>query len=314
MVRVCLLDTSLASLNLGDQIIVDSCMPFISKNCEIVSVLPTHRLPNSEEYRAANTLGPDVMLFLGTNVLSGNAFRLKQWPVNRRLRNFIAGRTVMMGVGWWSDQSSEFTSQTLKFYREIAMRGVPWSVRDLATLHKMESIGVEAVFTGCPTTWNLSNFSTPVAGAKIVSTLTSYRRNRKVDREWVKSLMSQCEVFWWPQSVADTSYMVSIGVPRERILSVDVRVLRHVLLNWAEGYLGTRLHAGILALQLGVPTAVIQVDNRTRELGQDQSIPTVLRDSEEIAKLLGNPKSGSIFVPETQINSWLEQLRNWKAG
>lgn len=76
-------------------------------------------------------------------------------------------------------------------------------------------------------------------------------------------------------------------------------------------YVGTRLHAGIRALNFGKRTIIIAVDNRAIEIARDTNLNIILRD--EVDRCLNNQINSNfkteILLPEENINLWKSQFR-----
>ncbi|MBO5140007.1 MAG: hypothetical protein J6B76_05055, partial [Peptococcaceae bacterium] len=73
-------------------------------------------------------------------------------------------------------------------------------------------------------------------------------------------------------------------------------------------YVGTRLYAGIHALNHKVRSIILAVDNRATEMGRDVNLPVIQRS--EIAKTLEN-KINSEFATDIQIKQ--DNIESFKA-
>jgi hypothetical protein len=74
-------------------------------------------------------------------------------------------------------------------------------------------------------------------------------------------------------------------------------------------YVGTRLHAGIRALQHGRRSLVIGVDNRAAEKHRDFNLACLPRQNiEALARLVSAPLRTRIHIPENRIAEWKAQF------
>ena len=75
-------------------------------------------------------------------------------------------------------------------------------------------------------------------------------------------------------------------------------------------YLGTRLHAGIRALQNKKRTLILAVDNRAIEISKDTNLPVVPRnDWESITSWIESDYTTQIILPWSNIDKWKSQFQ-----
>ena len=199
MKRILLLDTSVGSLNMGDEIIGRSIemnwRELFSSN--YVMRLATHTpMYTPAQYlmskrRLSIFKGADIKLLCGTNALYTNMLRpLPTWNINY-LNCGMATGTVCLGVGAVANSSS-VNLYTRALYRKVLSHKVVHSVRDERTKHLLERVGLRAWNTGCPTLWGLTPEhceTIPHAkGDEVVFTLTSYHQNPRKDRAMIHVL------------------------------------------------------------------------------------------------------------------------------
>lgn len=75
-------------------------------------------------------------------------------------------------------------------------------------------------------------------------------------------------------------------------------------------YIGTRLHAGIHALNYKKRSIIISIDNRANEIAKDTNLPIIQREnitSQLEAKIKSNWKT-DINLPLENINKWKKQF------
>jgi hypothetical protein len=76
-------------------------------------------------------------------------------------------------------------------------------------------------------------------------------------------------------------------------------------------YLGTRLHAGIRALQNKKRTLILAVDNRAIEISKDTNLPVVPRnDWESITSWIESAYETRIRLPWSNIDKWKSQFQS----
>ena len=232
---------------------------------------------------ASGALPPGSLLILaGANILANNPFfNPSVWrpPLREYLRQHYV---LLFGIGWWQYQDN-VNAVSRMFYRRALVQDLPHSVRDGYTARMLASCGVKNVLnTGCPTMWKLNDEyhfgeSKPAA---VVFTLTDYYQDRQRDKELVQLLLEEYEdVRFFPQGIGDCEYLTSLGFDssRIRVLERSLDAFDSLLRSEPIDYVGTRLHAGIRALQNGRRAFVVSVDNRATEISRDTGLPVVER-------------------------------------
>jgi hypothetical protein len=143
----------------------------------------------------------------------------------------------------------------------------------------------------------------------VVTTITDYSRSPEADRRMLEVLTRSYEqVFLWPQGEGDLDYMRSLDVAGLRPLHTPLAHFDALLAGMSDiDYVGTRLHAGIRALQHGRRSLIISLDNRAREMGADFGLPIIKRD--EIADLAGRIDGD---IPLSMTLPW-EAIERWRA-
>jgi hypothetical protein len=141
-------------------------------------------------------------------------------------------------------------------------------------------------------------------------TFTNYRQDPEQDR-LLASLLSKLyrDVYFWIQGPEDADYIAHI-LPEAKLIGPRLEYLDAVLASPLDiEYVGTRLHAGIRAMQHGRRTTVIEVDNRAHEMRLDFSLPGVPR--EEINSLefrLKRKFVTELTIPWRAIENWKQQF------
>lgn len=308
--KTALLDTSLDSNNDGDKIIVSAVLRAIPELSSAPRI-PTHRLPTDSELESASRA--DLLVVTGTNLLSAQLGTYKQWPLTPREITAYAGKVVFLGVGWWQYQN-DVPTRVGELINRLRHPGLPVGARDGYTSRLLDTIGVPAVNTNCPTMWDLES-PLPRLGRshRVLFTVTDYSPAPRLDRGIVRLLRRRYdEVQVWPQGDGDEAYLRRLRLPRDvRVAGRGLDALSTAL--QASDYVGTRLHAGIFAAANGRPSLVVAVDNRAIEIGRDTSFPVVPRASgtkhvrQHLERYSVEP--GPLNLEKLASDGWLRRLR-----
>ena len=304
-------DTSIATRNLGDHIIMDAVITELEKllpRSHLIH-LPSH-LPNSlQSYRL---LRKSTISFVGgTNLLSSNLLSYRQWKIGIFDIPFF-GETVLMGVGWWQYQTNP-DLYTKFVYRNLLSKNILHSVRDQYALTQLKHAGIDNVVnTGCPTMWNLTQAHCQRIpenkSENVIFTLTDYRPERARDQELINDLeRNYRNVYFWPQGIADLEYLSSLTTNKVVVLSPSLSSLDNLMADTSItlDYVGTRLHAGIRALQHFRRSLIIAVDNRAAEISKDTGLPIFNPAIDgSISKKIGQNFETRINLPWNSIDSW----------
>jgi polysaccharide pyruvyl transferase WcaK-like protein len=312
---VALLDTAAGSTNLGDRIIMDSVWPHIvdlfpgAMILTIASHEPMSRRSRRFAREATWTIAG------GTSLLSSRMWFRASWRVSPI--DAPALDITLLGAGWHQYQRAP-GPYSRRLLKRVLSRDVLHSVRDEYTRRMLSSIDVtNTVNTGCPTLWALSPAHcarVPRAKARdVVTTVNSYRGlNRPAaDRRLLQLLKASYErVFVWIQTHTDYEYARSLHDGLE-FVNPSVAALDALLESDLElDYVGTRLHAGIRALQKGRRSTIVEIDNRAREMGSDFGLPTVGRtDYLELERMIEEDQNLKIRLPQEAIDRWKGQFR-----
>ncbi len=317
MKKITIFDTSITSENIGDFIIMDSVvrelktmfpndMFFYSLTHDKISK-PTYRLNSISDY---SFIG-------GTNLLSSNMNKYNQWKINLFDAYFLKD-IVLMGVGWWQyqDKPNFYTRILLK---KVLNKRVLHSVRDSYTEKMLNRIGINNVInTGCMTMWQLTQEhckKIPKSKAEnVILTLTDYNKDIDKDQILIDILNKNYKnICFWPQGSGDLEYLKSLK-NTENIEIVGGNLFSYDLLledsQTSLDYIGTRLHAGIRALQKSRRTIIIGIDNRAKEKSKDFNLEVLDRKNiYQLEKLLLKEFPTEIKINEENINKWKSQFK-----
>lgn len=275
-------DTAIGSSNLGDHIIMDAVNGVVEELFadDFVIHIATHQrihpldLPTLRKY--------DLALVGGTNLLKNDNMRGSQWKVGIKDLVALRKKAVLLGVGWWQYQDREISAYSKLLYRSLLSDRYKHAVRDSYTQAKLRSIGIRNVInTGCPTVWGLDEAHcaaiNPAKQPVVVTTITDYMREPTHDRQMLETLKQEYdEVHVWLQGSKDLQY-VSQLCDGLQFIAPKLSAFDRFLENTPCDYVGTRLHAGIRALQKQRRALIIGIDNRALEMQKDIQLPVLER-------------------------------------
>ena len=283
--------------------------------------------PNAFFYNVAthDYIGPeskklinkDHNIVCGTNLLSSNMNHYNQWKINLKETLYLKP-VVLLGVGWWQYQGY-INRYSRYLYRKILTRSHLHSVRDQYTLNKLTKIQITNVLnTGCPTMWSLDSdhcLSIPKSKKDTsVFTLTDYSRHPELDQFLIDSINDNYQrIFFWPQGSRDLKYLIDLLKDKKELLKkinlipATFEEFKCFLEKNECDYIGTRLHAGIMALNHHKRSIIIGVDNRALEISNDTNLEVIDRKS---LKEKLNYKINSNF--STNINMDFNSITKFK--
>lgn len=313
--RAVLFDTSVDSLNLGDSIIRHYCDLALREILadKDVSRVPTHSLPGEQQLRAV--AGAGLKIVCGTNLITPHFEAFSNWKMPRNLKGYRD--IVTLGVGW--GYYCEDISPVSRFvYRTVLSKNGLHSVRDAYTEQKFRQMGITNVInTGCPTLWGLNSEKCAAIprgkASRVITTLTDYARNPEADRRMLEILKKHYgSVSVWIQGAEDQAYLDELTEPGEvTAIPRDLDAYTAALRSPDVDYVGTRLHAGIHAMNCGVRTIILAVDNRAIEMGSDFHLPVIRREdlAEKLESMICGDWKTDVKLPEEEIRKWKGQFR-----
>lgn len=317
MKPITILDTSIATTNLGDEIIADGVKKELNGMFGDKSMflsVPTHEKIGRHSRKIINK--SQYSFVAGTNLLNSKyrLVRTKPWKLNL-LEASILNNVILMGVGW-GDYQGDIQPLAKFFYKQILDSNKIHSVRDNYTKEKLESIGISNVInTGCATMWKLTPehcMTIPTSKAQnVVFTLTDYNKDPLKDQKLIDILVENYKkVFFWIQGSRDFEYIQSLNFKNVEFIGPSLNSYDKLLeSNIDLDYVGTRLHAGIRAMQKKRRSIIIGIDNRAIEKKKDFNINVVERkDIETIADIINNKVETKLTLDFNKINQWKKQF------
>ncbi|WP_214798864.1 polysaccharide pyruvyl transferase family protein [Exiguobacterium sp. s50] len=310
--KVLMYNPAISSLNMGDHIIGDGAYNQLQNLLEEAFVVDvsTH-LPVSRYLR--HTEDFNYKFVCGSNLIRGKMNRLfRQWDINL-LNSNLVGPCILVGVGWWQ-YGDEPNIYTKKLYQKVLSKDYIHSVRDAYTEQQFKKMGIHNVInTSCPTMWNLTKNhceEIPVKKSKnVICTITDYNKDHKRDSELFEILFQNYDnVYFWIQGTQDYEYFQELKIDHSKVIIVNPNLKSYdEVLKQDIDYVGTRLHAGVRALQNKKRTIIIGIDNRAIEKQKDFNLTCISRENLDLLK----EKINSTFA--TQINIPIENINKWKS-
>lgn len=258
------------------------------------------------------------VFFGGTNSLCGEMEKYTQWGVNMDNYESVTD-VILMGLGWWQyqDTVSDYTRTIL---HETLSKTYLHCVRDSYSLEKLKGIGITNVInTGCPTLWDIdTDYKKKIKRKKarnVVCAFTDYRKNLARDSgifDVVKG--NYKKIYFWLQGVNDYDYISSNFKPdfpgQIEFLRPDPAELNRIFERKDVEYVGTRLHAGIRALQCNRRAIIIGVDNRANEMKKDFNLPVLEAEKmDSLEEVINSPLDLDLKIPHDEVRRWKEQFK-----
>jgi len=320
MDTVAIVDTSICTDNLGDEIIMDAVNSVVWELFPKAYILrvPSHEALSDRTRKFVRQA--DWCFIGGTNLLSSHIHAKGLWRLDKRAAAaYGSTRTVCLGTGW-NNYQAEATPATQALLRTALSSGLVHSVRDSYTAAHLEKVGRRAVTTSCMTTWSLTpehcRTIPTQRGSSVVFTLSAWRPDVKADRAFVEVLRRHYKrVSFFSQMQDDYDYFRKFGWDDIPVVAVTTEAYNHFLENEDVDFVGTRLHGGIRAMQKGRRALILGIDNRATELGKDTGLPVLQRtDAAGIDAWLerGDPIRPSL--PHDAIDRWKAQFRGEAAA
>ncbi|MCK1236518.1 polysaccharide pyruvyl transferase family protein [Streptococcus uberis] len=315
--KIVLFNPAISSFNMGDHIIADAAknqLDFILSDAFTVEV--SSHLPISRMYMR-HTKDFDLRFVCGSNLLRGKMDRLfRQWDIRLDQADLIKN-SILVGTGWWQ-YGDDTDIYTKKLYHSILSKDVIHSVRDNYTKEQLNKIGFNNVLnTACPTMWKLTpdhcNQISPQKKNNVVFTLTDYNKDVVNDKKLIDILIKNYDsVYYWIQGTKDFEYINSIIDDKNDIkfIAPTLDAFDKVLMQDDIEYVGTRLHAGIRALQKKRRSIIIGIDNRAVEKQKDFNIKVINRNElVTLEETLHENTKMEIIIPEKEIIEWKSQFK-----
>lgn len=315
--NISVFDTSIATQNIGDEIIMDAVYNELYDvfRDDMFLRIPSHEVIGIS---SLSLIRNSVFGIVGgSNILSSAMNRYKQWKITLIQSYFIKQKVLLLGVGWRNYQNKpNFVTKLL--LNQLLNRQYIHSVRDSYTEAKLKEQGFSNVLnTSCPTMWRLTTEhcqDIPQSKADtVVFTLTDYSKDINADVFLIETLLENYKnVHYWVQSRKDLIYLneLNIDIDKIKIISPSLRAYNNFLETTDCDYVGTRLHGGVRALQKKKRTIIIGVDNRAIEKKKDFNLIVIERNelNSDLKKLINSELKTDIKIPTDNIVKWKAQF------
>jgi polysaccharide pyruvyl transferase WcaK-like protein len=316
--RILLLDPSIATFNVGDKIISQSVREHLKPIMDFSFVVEasTHLPVTMYLKNIFYSYDFDYRFVCGSNLIRGKMNSImKLWDVNLRSASIISP-LILVGVGWWKkgDKPNRYSKA---LYSRLLDKKMLHSVRDNYTLTQFQEMGFKNVInTACPTMWKLTKEHCKdipeTKATDVVTTLTDYDKNPVADQQMINILSKKYRrVYLWLQGVNDFNYAHLMNLPENVELVNPVLEDYDALLERGDiDYVGTRLHAGIRALQKKRRTIILAVDHRALEKKKDFNLTVIDRhDIDQLEAMIDSSFKTEINLPLANIEAWKNQFR-----
>ena len=291
--RIHILDTAVATDNIGDEIIVNACRAELSKvlRDSYVTTSSSHDGLGPRGRRHADTA--DLIFLLGTNALSATATKsgtLANWHVPKDDFSALCGKVILVGVG--AKRSFDCVeNKQRQFLQNVLSSKFFHSVRDESALAILDAVKLRGINTTCPTLWGWNDVKSRVPrerAADVCFSLTGHKPDPHADRAMIDILRKSYKYLWfWPQQQGDIPYLKSLDrIDGVSIIPPNLASYEAFLSDHRVDVIGTRLHGTIFGLTHGHRSIVVAIDNRAQEIAADTNLPTVKR-SEIVPRLSG---------------------------
>jgi polysaccharide pyruvyl transferase WcaK-like protein len=315
--RIGVLDTSIATRNTGDLIIMEAARSVLETLLieRQLIYFPTHEKLSSYGRKLQKDVALNVAC--GSNLLHSHMGLVHQWQVGVK-DAFAFSPTVLLGVGWRSHKKWKTSVYTRWLLRRLLSADMLHSVRDSYAEQRVKDLGLRVVNTGCHTTWVLTEShcaEIPRArGEEAIVVLTDYSPDKERDSHLMDLCLGQYKrVHFWCQGTEDLAYLQELGY-RDRVSLVppSLAAYRAILADKGRSldYVGTRLHGGIYALRHKRRSVIVGVDHRAKEMGRDLNLPVIDRyaPARDLEQMVIEALKIEVRLPAEKIQQWQRQF------
>lgn len=305
-------DTTICNDNLGNSIITEGVLDFFDEVFPEAFLIKIPYIEGIESHSLSYIKRSDFTFFAGTNSLNSHMASYYQWGITKRNKTHIKD-VILCGLGWWQyeDEPDDYTKDILY---SVLSKNYIHSLRDSYTRDRLRNIGFSNVInTGCPSMWGLTQeHCAEIPETKVdsvIATFTNYNQNPAMDIALVHLLKKLYKkIYLWVQGPQDYEYGRRL-CPEVTILPPRLSALDDILRNENIEYVGTRLHAGIRALQHKRRATIIGIDNRAIEISRDTNLPVIPRgDWQTLYTHLTGSSPTVINMPWEAIKAWKSQF------
>lgn len=322
MNKIVLFDTSCGSHNLGDYIICESVAKelsdIIGDNYLVRYATHTpieHFYQNNHKNPAYTYCKEATYKFIaGTNILQYDMLHTwTNWNVN--VFNCVPYiGSILVGAGVYPNRPT-MNRYTQHLYKKMLSKQFIHATRDDRAKEALESLGMKAINTGCATTWSLTKKHCAQIPEKkspnVIFTLTDYHKDIKADQSLIDLLVRNYEkIYFWIQGTDDFEYFKILqNTNTIQIIPPNLYQYKRHLISGNVDYIGTRLHAGIYAMQNFVRSIILIVDNRAADIQANYGLPAIDRHNvTDLEAMLNSDFTTNVHINEDNIRKWKEQF------
>ena len=322
MKTVVLLDTSIASNNMGDGIIMNSAEKYLDPYLKDYYKLryPTHTsaftLYQSRGWEKAEIVrSADLKFIFGTDLLCKDMFHpINLWNIQLWNCSPLCG-TVTVGCGCSLEKLNKVNHYTRRLYNKVLSHSFIHSTRDEETKEFLNSLGFDAIVTGCPTLWTLtpelcSQIPTKKSNS-VIFTLSGTAKDYERDQALIDILNRNYEkVYYWVQTIFDYDYLKELNnTDNIVVVQNDINGYGVFLDSHDVDYVGIRLHGGIFAMQHKKRSIIISIDHRARNINLNNNLNCIDRSQiDSLEKFINRDIQTDVHVDYTKVNQWLSQF------
>lgn len=319
MNKIVLLDTGIATGNVGDEIIMECVqeeLSFLLKN-SFVYHLPTH-VPAFHSYAiwknsttVQNFSNCTYKFAGGSNLLVKNMLtHYPQWNVNIFNYHPLTG-TILVGVGAGAGEKTNL--YTTHLYRKMLNGEYHHSVRDERSKKYVESMGLKAINTGCVTMWKLTpEFCKAIPSKKATRCVFTITGNGPYNQQMVDILKRNYDqLFFWIQGDRDWDAFGQLKNTEGITIVPPSKDAYHKLLCEDNlDYVGTRLHGGVYAMRHKKRAIIIAIDERATEINRANNLNCISQGDipEKLEAMIQSEFETKITMPFEEIEKWKLQF------
>ena len=145
----------------------------------------------------------------------------------------------------------------------------------------------------------------------VVFTLTDYGKDKQYDQMLIDALKRHYKnVYFWIQGVFDLEYFETFeNTDGIELVPPSVDAFSEVLSRPDIEYVGTRLHAGMFAMQHKKRTIILAIDNRVRDMKKVYDLHVIERkEIEKLDDMIESTLPTDIRLKQENIDLWLSQF------
>lgn len=326
MKKIMLLNTAIATSNIGDYIIMEcvkkELAPILEKN--FVYEIPTHTVAFNafSVWRNSNVVqnysNCDYKFAGGSNLLVKELLtHYPQWNINKWNSRPLNG-TITVGVGAGAGDNAD--KYTVSLYQSVLNHDYYHSVRDERSKVYVEDVlGLKAINTGCVTMWMLTEeFCKTIPSKKSDTALITLTARSVINPNEQKMInivkKNYSKVYCWIQGDDDLKYFNKFSNTEGIELIPPSKDAYEKILDTVDlDYIGTRLHGGVYAMRHRKRAIIIAIDERAKEINSNNNLNCLMIDEiDKLDEMINSEFETRIAMPFDEIARWKAQFDEFK--